>query len=96
MGLFNLAIPSFGSGFLATASSVYPWFHASATIGDVLIGTVDGLIDGAVGGRLFLALQLTCQTSQFGVTERVVLLVILGDIHAWTRQSFQLRVYPNR
>lgn len=34
-------------------SSVYPWFHASRTFGDVLIATADGLVDGAVAGFLF-------------------------------------------
>ena len=34
-------------------SSVYPFFHASRTIGDVAIGAVDGLVDGAIAGLLF-------------------------------------------
>ena len=33
--------------------SVYPFFHVSRTLGDVVIGGVDGLIDGAVAGLLF-------------------------------------------
>lgn len=52
-GLTNLAVPSYGTSFLQAMSSVYPWFHASRTIGDILIGTLDGFVDGAVAGLLF-------------------------------------------
>ena len=45
VGLINLATPTYGSGFLAAMSSVYPWFHASRTFGDVAIGTVDATLD---------------------------------------------------
>jgi hypothetical protein len=53
VGLINLAAPSYGMGFLQMISSAYPFFHASRTLGDVVIGTVDGLVDGAVAGVLF-------------------------------------------
>ena len=53
LGLINLAKPSYGLSFLQTISSAYPWFHASRTFGDVVIGTIDGLADGAVAGFLF-------------------------------------------
>lgn len=53
LGLINLASPTYGTGFLQLMSSVYPFFHASRTIGDVVMGTVDGLVDGAVAGVLF-------------------------------------------
>jgi hypothetical protein len=53
VGLMNLVIPSYGLGFLQTMSSVYPWFHASHSIGDVFIGAVDGLVDGFFAGILF-------------------------------------------
>jgi len=53
LGLVNLAIPSYGLSFLQMVSSVYPGFHASRTIGDVLKGTGYALIDGAVGGIFF-------------------------------------------
>jgi hypothetical protein len=52
VGLINLARPGYGISFLEMMSSVYPWFHASHTLGDVIVGTVDGLIDGAVAGLL--------------------------------------------
>lgn len=53
VGLLNLAMPAYGMNFLQMVSSVYPWFHASRTFGDVVIGTIDGFIDGATGGFLF-------------------------------------------
>jgi hypothetical protein len=53
VGLLNLAMPSYGMNFLQMMSSVYPWFHASRSFGDVLMGSVDGLVDGATAGILF-------------------------------------------
>jgi hypothetical protein len=53
VGLINLAWPGYGLNFLQMTSSVYPGFHASHTIGNVLVGTLDGLVDGAVAGLLF-------------------------------------------
>ena len=53
IGLINLAAPAYGSNFLQMISSVYPGFHASRAFGDVLIGTVEGLADGAIAGFLF-------------------------------------------
>ena len=56
VGLINLADPSFGMSFIQMTSSVYPWFHASRSIGNVIIGTVDRLIDGAIAGLIFALL----------------------------------------
>ena len=53
LGVINLASPSFGLSFLQVISSVYPGFHVSRTIGDVLTGTVYALIDGAIAGLVF-------------------------------------------
>lgn len=53
VGLINLAAPGYGLNFLQMTSSVYPGFHASHTVGSVVIGTIDGLVDGAVAGLLF-------------------------------------------
>ena len=56
VGLVNLAAPSYGSNFLHGLSSVYPGFHASRTVLDVMVGTGYGIDDGAVGGYLFALL----------------------------------------
>ncbi|MGB2636226.1 MAG: hypothetical protein WAM58_20015 [Candidatus Acidiferrum sp.] len=53
VGLINLVFPSYGSNFIRLMSSVYPWFHDTRSVGNVVIGTVDGLIDGAIAGLLF-------------------------------------------
>lgn len=53
VGLIHLARPEYGTQFLAGMSSVYPWFHSAGTIGNALLGTVEGFIDGLVGGALF-------------------------------------------
>lgn len=60
VGLINLAVPSYGANFLRVMSSVYPFFHSSRTFGDVVIGAIDGLIDGAVAGVLFAWLYNVC------------------------------------
>jgi len=53
VGLINLVRPTYGVHFLQGVSSVYPWFHASRSFVDVVIGTIDALIDGAIAGLLF-------------------------------------------
>ena len=60
-GLINLAAPAYAGRFLKLMSSVYPGFHNSRTLHDVLVGTGYGLVDGATGGALVAALynQLT-------------------------------------
>ena len=52
VGLINLIDSSYGVEFLKIIGSVYPGFHGSGTFGDVLIGTLYGVLDGAVGGCL--------------------------------------------
>lgn len=56
VGLINLVRPGYGLNFLQLTSSVYPWFHASHTFGSVIVGTIDGLVDGAVAALIFAAL----------------------------------------
>ena len=51
-GLVNLAAPSYGMECLKLMSSVYPGFHASRSLGDVLVGTGYGLVDGGIAGFL--------------------------------------------
>ena len=51
--LLNLIFPPYGEHFLLTMSSVFPGYHATRAIGDVLVGVCYGATDGAVGGFLF-------------------------------------------
>jgi hypothetical protein len=53
VGLIHLAQPAYGMNFLDLMASVYPWFHGAKGFGDLVIGTIDGLIDGAVARLLF-------------------------------------------
>lgn len=59
VGLINLARPEYGANFLTVMNSVYPWFHSTHNIASVVIGAIDGLIDGAVAGLLFTWLYNT-------------------------------------
>jgi hypothetical protein len=59
VGLINLAWPGYGLNFLQMTTFVYPGFHASHTIENVLMGTLDGLVDGAVAALLFAWLYNT-------------------------------------
>ncbi len=60
-GLLNLASRSYARPFLGMMSSVYPGFHNSRTLADVLVGAGYGFVDGATGGALIAAVynQLT-------------------------------------
>jgi hypothetical protein len=53
VGLINLADPSYGAEFLRMMSSVYPGADTAHNIGRVLLGTIYGFVDGAIGGCLF-------------------------------------------
>ena len=52
-GVLNLLLPPYGEHFLLTMSSVYPGYHMSRTLPDLLIGTGYGLADGAGAGLIF-------------------------------------------
>ncbi len=52
-GLANLLWPSYGAAFLQLVSSVYPGYHATRSVGSVVVGTLYALLDGAVCGFLF-------------------------------------------
>jgi hypothetical protein len=53
VGLINLVDPSYGVNFLQMTNSVYPWFHTTHKLGNVLVGTIDGVVDGAVAALIF-------------------------------------------
>jgi len=49
-GLANLIWPSYGHDFLQVMASVYPGYHATRSFGEVVVGTLYGLVDAGVGG----------------------------------------------
>jgi TRAP-type mannitol/chloroaromatic compound transport system permease large subunit len=53
MGLCNLIWSSYGQQFLQTVASVYPGYHATRSIAEVIVGTLYGALDGLVGGGVF-------------------------------------------
>ena len=53
VGLANIIWPSYGQPFLDLMASLYPGYKATASIGQVVIGTLYGLLDGAICGALF-------------------------------------------
>lgn len=53
MGVANLIWAGYGVHFLAFLASIYPGYHATRTIGEVLIVTLYALADGLIGGAVF-------------------------------------------
>ena len=50
VGIANLIWPDYGRACLELLASVYPGYDASGSFGQVIIGTVYGLLDGFIGG----------------------------------------------
>jgi len=53
MGLANLVWGSYGQQFLQLMASVYPGYHATRSIGEVIVGALYGFVDGLIGGAVF-------------------------------------------
>jgi len=53
MGLANLIWSGYGQQFLQTMASVYPGYHATRSIAEVIVGTLYGVVDGFIGGAVF-------------------------------------------
>ena len=49
-GTANLIWPTYGSAFLEVLASIYPGYQGTASFGQVIVGTLYGLLDGFVGG----------------------------------------------
>lgn len=52
VGIAHLLWPGYGGAFLDLAASIYPGFHPANGFGAVVIGSLYGLVDGAVGGAM--------------------------------------------
>jgi hypothetical protein len=50
VGMANLIWPPYGQGFLDVMASLYTGYKATASVGQVMIGTGYGLVDGAIAG----------------------------------------------
>lgn len=53
MGIANLIWPSYGRDFLQVMASVYPGYHATRSIAQVIVGALYGCVDGAACGAVF-------------------------------------------
>lgn len=56
VGLIHLRFPAYGAEFLDMMSSFYPGFHGARGFGDVITGTIYGIVDGALAGYIFSSL----------------------------------------
>ena len=53
VGAVNTMWTGFGGAFLDVVASIYPGYSGEANFGQVIIGTLYGTVDGAVGGVIF-------------------------------------------
>ena len=53
VGITNLVWSGYGSAFLQVVASIYPGYHAEATVRDIVAGTLYALLDGAIAGLIF-------------------------------------------
>ncbi len=53
VGLGNMMWSGYGQALLDLAASFYPGYQATPSFGQVLIGTLYGLVDGAFCGAIF-------------------------------------------
>lgn len=51
-GLANLIWPNYGRVFLEVMASVYPGYHATGSFGDMIVGSLYGVVDGAIAGAV--------------------------------------------
>ena len=58
-GIANLIWSGYGSTFLQILASLYPGYNASGTIGDLIVGIVNALFDGAIMGLIFVCIYNT-------------------------------------
>jgi hypothetical protein len=53
VGAANLIWSGYGGAFLQLIASIYPGYHAAGSPGDLIVGTLYALVDGAIGGLVF-------------------------------------------
>jgi hypothetical protein len=53
VGVANLISPGYGGMFLQLIASVYPGYSGASSFGQVVVATLYGLVDGAIGGAIF-------------------------------------------
>lgn len=48
----NLIWPGYGQAFLDMCASIYPGYRPGSGVGSVAVGTIYGLVDGAIGAAV--------------------------------------------
>ncbi len=52
-GLVSLIWQGYGGAFLKVMASVYPGYHATGSVGDLIVGTLYAFLDGLICGLFF-------------------------------------------
>jgi len=53
VGVPNLIWSGYGTQFLRLLASIYPGYHATGSVGDLIVGILYALVDGADCGWVF-------------------------------------------
>ncbi|UCF55998.1 MAG: bacteriophage holin [Deltaproteobacteria bacterium] len=53
VGVLNLIWSGYGVAFLQLIASIYPGYHATSSLGDLIVGALYALVDGAICGLVF-------------------------------------------
>ena len=53
VGAANLMWSGYGVAFIQLMASIYPGYHAAGSIGDLIVGILYALVDGAICGLVF-------------------------------------------
>lgn len=51
-GVLNQLFCGYADSFLRLVASIYPGYHFPSGFGGVIVGTLYGLLDGAIGGAI--------------------------------------------
>jgi hypothetical protein len=54
VSIANLFWPEYGVAFLELVASIYPGYTPFTGVGSVVIGTLYGILDGCIGGLIFV------------------------------------------
>jgi ABC-type nitrate/sulfonate/bicarbonate transport system permease component len=53
VGVANIIRPAYGTIFLQLVASIYPGYHATGSLRDLIVGTAYAFLDGFFGGLVF-------------------------------------------
>jgi len=74
VGIAHSIWGDYGAAFLEIAASLYPGYHASGTIADLVVGTIYGFVDGLIFGAVFAWLynRLSAKTTKSETSQEPV------------------------